>query len=631
MKQYLILLLLSILPIVASAEVDNGYTIDNWRYEAKIHDNNVWDVKETMTVNYLEPRHGIYRHIPRRFVQQRATNGGYASFTYMSSVDSITVTGYDFTSYDNDDKQDNIVIRIGNEDELLTGTHTYTITYRLTYPDDRYEASDEIYHTLMGPDCTTTIAQYSFFLHFDNELPANLTSQLHCFSGDWGSTGNALGVAARATRHEISGNVSNIAPGNGITIQADLPEGFWKDPESVNTMWYYVFLAITTVLFLLCMGYLIFHRRYTPLRVIEYSAPEGISSAEVGVIIDNTADTSDLNSLIVWFASKGYLKIRETEDKKDSDIELTKLRDLPKDAPKYQQLFWKVFFEKQDSVLLSKLGDRHELISKAQLALARHFHGKTALTHTHISSVITFFLFVIFGTMTLMTSSCVTSLEEDTCLFALFLWATPVIMACILRIIMSNYDMITKLRWRLLQYIIILLLGMISVAAFYLFFWNQYDSFMTLPVAAGVIMSGWIAALFGGRMLRDSTYRLEKMSLLLGFKEFIEKSELPMLKAQVDENPSYFFDVLPYAMVFGLTKKWQKKFKEIDMQAPDWYQTSSSTPLTALMASEHINRAMSHSISNSISIASHDPNVGGGGSHGGFVGGGGGGGGVGSW
>lgn len=631
------LLFLLLFPTILFAQVDNGYHINDWKYDARIHTNNVWDVTETMTVTFNEPRHGIYRYIPRLFVRHKDANGSDAKFTYYTAIDSIKVNGYQFDTYSNDDSQDNIVLRIGNEDITLEGQHTYIISYRIHYPDDRYEVSDQIFHSVLGADCNTGIDNFSFRLHFDKPLPQDIKSLLHIYSGEWGSTGNEMSVGSHVSRNEISGNVSDIEPYKAITLAAELPEGYWDGSKSENPLWFYIFLAIATIFFLLTMGYLIFHRRQRPVTVFEYNAPDGISSAEVGVIIDDSADLSDLNSLIVWFASKGYLKIRETEDKKDSDIELTKLRDLPDNAPKYQKDYWKVFFEKGDTILLSELGDRHNEISKALSSLSKHFHGKTSLTHTHWHTILTFIAFLGFGALTFCSSSSVMQIDDKDILFGIILWALPVLFVAVIRIAMSNKDMISSFRSRLIQYLIIIILGAAECLVFWLFFWNANDSFFSLPMALTLIGGGWLIALMAGRMMRDSEYRKEKMSLLLGFKDFIEKSELPMLKQQVDENPSYFFDVLPYAMVFGLTKKWQKKFKEIDIQAPDWYQLSSTTgTMNGLMASERINRAMTHSIKDSIAIASHDPNVGGshggsGGFSGGFSGGGGGGGGVGSW
>ena len=39
----------------------------------------------------------------------------------------------------------------------------------------------------------------------------------------------------------------------------------------------------------------------------------------------------------------------------------------------------------------------------------------------------------------------------------------------------------------------------------------------------------------------------------------------------IDEDPEYFFNVLPYAMVFGLSDHWSKQFKDLKVKPPRWY------------------------------------------------------------
>ena len=39
----------------------------------------------------------------------------------------------------------------------------------------------------------------------------------------------------------------------------------------------------------------------------------------------------------------------------------------------------------------------------------------------------------------------------------------------------------------------------------------------------------------------------------------------------VSSNPSYFYDILPYAYVLGITDKWIKQFENITISEPSWY------------------------------------------------------------
>ena len=62
-----------------------------------------------------------------------------------------------------------------------------------------------------------------------------------------------------------------------------------------------------------------------------------------------------------------------------------------------------------------------------------------------------------------------------------------------------------------------------------------------------------------------SDYNRNIFGEIVGFKNFIESVELDRLNELVDENPAYFYDVLPYAYVFKLTDKWISKFNTISV------------------------------------------------------------------
>ena len=629
-----------LLASLSSYANDDGYIINSWDYQATVHPDNTWDVTEKLFVEYLEPRHGIYRHIPRCFDRNSEEQGQLCLFRYETEIKDVTIDGYEFELSDADDQQDNLIIKIGSESETLIGAHTYTIHYTLVYPDDRITSADFLTHTVLGTDCTTSIGNFTFHIDFDKPLPADL--YLLTYSGSWDTDTNELEVESYVSETSITGEAKGVAPYKGITLHAMLPEGYWQDVmhggNSLNIIFFicFVLAAMGT------LGMLLIRRRPRPLKVIEYSVPNGFTSAEVGVIIDGMADVKDLTSLIVWFASKGYLKIRELEanqlasdgktkaSSKGKDIELIKLRDLPEDAPEYQKIFWNVFFKKHDSMVLSKMGNKYEQIHKAQRALDDFFTGeRTLLTG---STKLTLLLFASFflGFMTLWTSSSVTSYEFELGMMAGFGWLLPTAFFTILRLYFSHYDMLVHNIWIYLQYLVIILCGIGEVYLFAEVLYSPANMALPLTVYVAIIATGWLFALLGGRLEVDTAYRRENMSLLLGFREFIDKSELPMLKALVDETPTLFYDILPYAVIFGLTDKWQKQFEKIGVEAPQWYE-SSTVGISGLKASQQLTSHINNSISKSVESISHSSSSSSSGGGSSFSGGGGGGGGVGSW
>lgn len=103
------------------------------------------------------------------------------------------------------------------------------------------------------------------------------------------------------------------------------------------------------------------------------------------------------------------------------------------------------------------------------------------------------------------------------------------------------------------------------------------------------------------------------------------------IEALIHENPSYFYDVLPFAYALGLTDTFAKQFESIAVEPPNWYYGHYSTFNTVVFIGA-LNRSMNQMNTAMISTPNsggHGGSFSGGG--GGFSGGGVGGGGGGGW
>jgi len=110
-----------------------------------------------------------------------------------------------------------------------------------------------------------------------------------------------------------------------------------------------------------------------------------------------------------------------------------------------------------------------------------------------------------------------------------------------------------------------------------------------------------------------------------GFRTFLETAEKPKLEELVLQDPSYFYSILPYTYVLGVSDKWIKKFEVIALQAPDWYAGNTAFNMVAFGA------FMGSTMSTASAAMSSSPSSSGGLSGGGSAGGGSGGGGGSSW
>lgn len=648
MKRYILLLLTAILALSAFAdeadEPDNKCVIKSFVFVATVHEDNTWSVTEKVVASFLEPRHGIYQYIDSRY-DDLLDNELYRYYIDVTDVFVPTFT------VETEEKDGFHVIRIGEENRTVSGDVEYTINYKLHFNDDRYAKADFLYASVLGAQWRNEIKDFQFGLQFDKKLPADFEKSFKIHSGELGKKGNSLNVAYDIDweKNRIYGRAQNISHHNAITLRAELPQGFWRVDNSkitslnkVSKLLFYVAI----VLFVVVLSYLYQRRRRKPLTVIEYSAPGDISSAEVGYIMDNVADVSDLSSLIVWWASKGFLKIEEKEVKsgllgtKKKEIVLHMLYDLPHDCPYYQRKFWKALFKgsRTECNINHDLSDRGKEVKEAIIALETHFSDNLKLGYLNKTALLLEVLYAICGSLSILYASRVTTYDSD-CILVIAPWLVFICGYGYWGYKNSDKTLRDFLRENSFKRVL-LLLSMAVMCCFTVFLANDLynPNNISLPQFAmeGIIAGGWILVLLVRHLRIDTAFRMEKLSKLLGFREFIKTAELPMLKSMVDQNPEYFYEVLPFAMVFGLSDKWCEHFANIKIKDPDWYVADGASTLTGRTAlSAGLGTNLSSSLGNLVSsgLLSSSLNVAitaasGGGGH---SGGGGGGGGGGSW
>jgi uncharacterized membrane protein YgcG len=155
----------------------------------------------------------------------------------------------------------------------------------------------------------------------------------------------------------------------------------------------------------------------------------------------------------------------------------------------------------------------------------------------------------------------------------------------------------------------------------------------------GLLISFIIITIFGFSIDKRSISGNEMYYELEGLKMYINTAEKHRI--EFHDNPKkylgIFENLLPYAMIFGLEKKWAKEFEDLYVEPPTWYEGHNNGLFNAYYLTTSLNH-MNHQVvahatpSNSANgFASSHGGSGGSGFSGGSSGGGFGGGGGGSW
>lgn len=115
---------------------------------------------------------------------------------------------------------------------------------------------------------------------------------------------------------------------------------------------------------------------------------------------------------------------------------------------------------------------------------------------------------------------------------------------------------------------------------FLLIFFNSYFQQNALTGwLIGIIISLILVIIFSLGIDIKTKYGNEIYHKLLGLKLYINTAEKNRIEFHDDPKKyrGVFESLLPYAMIFGLEKKWAKEFEDIYTTNPDWYDGNFTT------------------------------------------------------
>ena len=631
---------------------DYDYVIDKYNVNIKVNTDNTFDIVETIKTYFNQPKHGILRNIP---LINKITRLDGSKSTNRARITNLSVNNKYKVSRENGD----YIIQIGDANKTLTGEQTYVIKYTYNLGKDKIKDYDELYYNIIGDEWDTAIGNITFTITMPKDFDS---SKLGFSSGITGSTDNS-NIEYTVDNNVITGKYNNILrENNALTVRCELEEGYFSEAKNIIDPILYVEITIP-LLFLLIAFYLWckFGKDDKVVETIEFYPPEDFNSLEVGFLYKGYANNKDVTSLLIYLANKGYIKIKETERKslflKYKDFKIIKLKEYDGNNVN-EELFLKGLFLKKgaaihlfsnkyengsnddylEEVNSSDLYDNFYITMNKILSNIDNKENRDRLYDKSASSKKIFIILMMLVTYLLITIPPIISLGEISILpFAIifpvigfvFLFESLFSKTASITIINGSVsktasDIYTKI----FGLVFGTLFGGIPWLALVLPVLLKDTSYLTVYIVGLVCILGMFILL---KMLpRRTKYGTEILGKIKGFKRFLETVEKDKLESLVEKNPTYFYDILPYTYVLGISDKWMKKFEFITIQAPTWYD--STDDFNFISFSSFINSTMSSA--DNLMSSDYDSNSsysGGSSSGGGSSGGGSGGGGGSSW
>lgn len=338
------------------------------------------------------------------------------------------------------------------------------------------------------------------------------------------------------------------------------------------------------------------------VETVEFYPPESYNSAEIGFLYKGYADKKDVISLLVYLASKGYLKIDNMEKdgllSKSKSFKITKLKDYD-GHNEYEKVFFDGLFGCAKGTLIktSDLMKKNKKLSwkEAKEIIEANDDGKVSVTpydlydsfYRIINSIqsklnsrenkrkifesftkgkIKWLILMIITILTLITLKPI--LEYSSALDLIFAIISPIVGFGILLVSFMRVFEIPKLVGLIngLSFGVIPLIFIVFPAL------SQNLMYIVTYIIGAVNII--VLLLFAMAMPRRTNFGKEILGKIRGFKRFLETAEKPQLDALLNKDPKYFYNVLPYIYVLGISDEWINQFEKIALQSIKSYEDS---------------------------------------------------------
>ena len=386
-------------------------------------------------------------------------------------------------------------------------------------------------------------------------------------------------MMTKADRFEIKIEVNNNLFSRPLSMSVIISVGI-----SVILSLIFIFLRLTT-----------FSKKKI-IPVVEFYPPDGINSVEAGYLIDDKLQNTDISSIIFYWASKGYLRIKEEEKNKFQLIRLIE----PVHVSEYEENLFDNMFNCGDgeAVMTDELsGTFYVYLNSAKKTILKKYKsGQYEIWDSSfsimkilatIAAIIP--LIAIFASLDALLGPIGEILRVSVFLTPFF----PLIVVFIIKMIRNpqGKDSVSLMICIMFTVAIFLLPISIMLPSFPL------EIIITCIISIVCIIVMTICA---RGFKKRTTYGNDILGRLHGFKEFIKTAEKERIEMLLESDPEYYYHILPYANVLGVTKIWQKKFEHITMEPPSWYD--STMPYTHQSFMKDFSRA-----SNSFALSSTPP------------------------
>ncbi|NIT03598.1 DUF2207 domain-containing protein [Candidatus Saccharibacteria bacterium] len=358
------ILLLILLPLLftRAAWAQESWVIESFNSEIFIPKNGKVQVVETIEVDFSVAKHGIFRTIPTQGIKFRLGEVKQDGTRAITDVDTSS---------------ERVTVRIGDPDVTISGKHKYEIEYEVGKVITRFDDHDELYWDVTGTEWGVSIRKASATVALEGTVVQNVV----CYTGRFGSQARDCSAVVIGGEGEFV-TVGALSAREGLTVATAFPTGLVEEPFYLDDFlkpYWLILGSLAAVAYVVWQwwkhGRDMWYKAHVvddpkaeegikPLFakrtvVVEFEPPLGLRPGEVGTLVDERINISDISSTIVDLAVRGYLKIIEKGEGRKRKYRFEKLKEADESLKDWErEVLEGIFKGDKDRVELDALKNK---------------------------------------------------------------------------------------------------------------------------------------------------------------------------------------------------------------------------------------------------------------------------------
>ena len=552
-----------------NSDIDNniGY-FNHIHVDLQLRENGIIEVTETRNTTFLKPVHGIYYVYNQR-----------SKFNYNQKERQLKYNIFDIKVLSNhqykiiEDTIDVIKVQIGDDENFVNRNEKYIIKYKILTTDLRIDNDIDILFNSLVHRIPLDTNLLTFKI---TGYKATNFKNIKFYKGK-NSTVEFKNILLKTTDNSIEGKVlEKIKKDESFSLLNNLGSNYFNYIKAKDTNISIIFIIVATILLVIIY---IFHyfkgKDKKIISPITMKIPKDINSLDVSYIYNNRTDNKGMLSLLFQLVNDKYITVKIDDSKflveklkeyDGSDQALLKLMNflfyddykinLKQDNRRFGKKLYKVFNE-LDEITTNKFKTEKKLYQKNRFLI---------ILFTVITSIlqIAYLLFAKYSIIKYLGDD---SLYKEYGIIMLIDFIFLVLFNLALTLLSNKFYISFKNKYKII-------IGSIITIAYCLMFLLNIIEFQMHIISINIFDILFAIVSYSNLYIiqflsKRTEYANDTFGKVKGLHTFIKYAKEDKIKLLLDDNPNLFYDILPIAFAFGLTKKWLDIFKSIDYKISD--------------------------------------------------------------